>query len=88
MPRYFFHTESHVRTSDDDGLELPDIHSARVAAARSVAELLRGHADLFWGSKPWSMTVTDDGGLILFSLEVHGHSSPAIPDQAPSRPQI
>lgn len=87
MPRYFFHTESHVRTSDEDGLELPDIEAARVSAARSVAELLRGEADLFWGSRPWSMTVTDGRGLILFSLEVHGHSSPATSNHAPSRHQ-
>lgn len=80
MPHYFFHTESHVRTIDTEGTELPDVKAARAAATKCVAEILKDNAERFWGSKPWCMTVTDAVGLILFSIEVHGQASPAVPD--------
>ena len=77
MPLYYFHTDSHSRVQDNEGVELADIRAARANAAKSVAELLRGDADHFWGSRPWTMTVTDDQALILFTLEIDGQSSPA-----------
>jgi hypothetical protein len=77
MARYFFHTDSHIRCTDHDGEELPGLVEARSAAARSIAEMLRDSATIFWGTKPWAMTVTDADGLIFFSVEVHGTDTPA-----------
>lgn len=40
MPRYFFDTrDGDIFIEDDVGLELPDLQSVKVEAARSLAEL-------------------------------------------------
>jgi hypothetical protein len=75
MARYFFHTDSIKRYNDPTGEELPGLVEARATAARSIAEMLRDDATVFWGTRPWAMTVTDATGLIFFSIEVHGTDS-------------
>ncbi len=78
MDRYFFHTECDIRHTDSEGVPLADMTAARKAAAESVAALLKDGAHVFWGTKPWTMTVTDERGLIFFVIEVHGQDAPAV----------
>jgi hypothetical protein len=40
---------------------------------------MRDCADTFWGSRPWSVTVTDAVGLVLWEIEMDGTSSAAAP---------
>ncbi len=77
MPIFYFHTVSDVSFVDAEGTELANMDAARVAALEAMANLLQDERHKFWGSYPWSMTVTDKVGLILFSLELHGHNAPA-----------
>ncbi len=76
MARYFFHTDSHTRFTDDEGQELSSLTAARAYATRAIAEVLRDDSKIFWGTRPWSMTVTDADGLIFFAIEVHGVDAP------------
>jgi uncharacterized protein DUF6894 len=77
LQRFYFHTDCESRFNDVEGQELADVASARVAAACATAEILKDGAGQFWGTRPWTMTVTDANGLIFFQIEVHGQNSPA-----------
>jgi hypothetical protein len=78
MPRYFFHADSHTRFRDTEGVELSSLDDARVEAPKTVGDLIREEPRMFWGSRPWSLTVTDGEHLILFTLEIDGQTSPAV----------
>jgi hypothetical protein len=39
--------------------------------------MVRDHPNKFWNSRPWTVTVTDDRGLVMWEIEVSGVSSPA-----------
>ena len=78
MPRYFFHTQTTSRLSDEEGLELLGPVEARREAIRTCGEIIRDCADAFWGSRPWSVTVTDPEGLILWDISVNGSAAAPI----------
>ena len=77
LPRYFFHLNTTLRTTDDEGLELDGLKQAREEAIRTCGEMMRDAADGFWGSRPWSITITDDAGLIFYELAVDGFAAQA-----------
>jgi hypothetical protein len=79
MPRYYFHTQSDNRLTDTDGVELAGPFEARKQAIKSCGDLMRDCADTFWGSRPWSVTVTDAVGLVLWEIGMDGTSSAAAP---------
>lgn len=79
MPRYFFHTQSDTRLSDDVGVDLLGPLQARHEAIRSLGEMLEDFPQPFWGSRPWTVTVTDDTGLVLWEINVDGTASAAAP---------
>ena len=81
MPLYYFHIDDGVRTDDKFGVELPDLRSVRKEAAVLTAELLRDRPDRFWEAQAWRMTVADDEGLILFTIELDGTMAPAVAQQ-------
>jgi hypothetical protein len=53
VPRYYFQVKDGTQVRDDDGTELPDLHAARVEAARLAGALLRDRAWKFWDGRPW-----------------------------------
>jgi hypothetical protein len=77
MPRFFFHTQTDSRITDDDGLELAGPAEARREAIQTCGEMMRDAPECFWGSRPWSVTVTDSAGLVLWEIMVDGNASPA-----------
>lgn len=77
MPRFYFHTQSDVRITDSEGLELAGAFEARKQAIQSCGELMKDCADAFWGSRPWSVTITDVTGVVLWEIEIDGSASPA-----------
>ena len=77
MARYFFNTENGDVHSDHEGIELPSLAAARVEAVRLSGALLQDIAPEFWSTSAWNMTVTDEAGLILFTIDVSGAASPA-----------
>jgi hypothetical protein len=67
VPQYFFQLPAH-ELPDADGVDLPDIDTARRVAVRTACAMIAQNVDDFWARREWVMTVTDDTGLALFSL--------------------
>ena len=76
MPRFFFHTQNDTDYTDEEGIDLPDMESARTQAALLTAALLKDGASRFWASGPWTLTVTDEDGLVFFTIATHGMEAP------------
>jgi hypothetical protein len=70
VARYHFQvrTESHVALTET--ADLQGAHEARVEAARRIGVLLHDHAHQLWADEEWRMDVTDERGLILFTIQV------------------
>jgi len=79
MPRYFFHTQTDTRTTDEHGTEFDGPVQARREAIRTCGEMMREAPEGFWGSRPWTVTVSDAVGLVLWEIFMDGTSSPAAP---------
>lgn len=77
MPRYHFHVTDGRDYPDLQGTVFPDLDAARVEAVRFSGDLLKDHADDFWGGQEWSMRVTDDNDLTQFTLLFVGTNAPA-----------
>ena len=75
--RYFFHSETDTRYSDLDGMDFDDPAQARAEAIKLCGEMIHEAPKGFWGSRPWSVTVTDEAGLVLWSIAIDAFSSPA-----------
>jgi hypothetical protein len=85
MTRYFFHVEDGAGISDDVGMELAGVAQAKCEALRYAGRLICDGADGFWDSGDWSMTVSDETGLTLFTLHLSGIEAPAIRASGGSR---
>ena len=79
MPRYFFHTDTDNRFTDEEGVECLNAIAARQAAIATCGEMMQGCAETFWGSRPWTVTVTDATDLILWQITIDGTAAPAAP---------
>ena len=79
MPQYFFHSQTGDRTQDDEGTYLAGDAEARSAAIRTFGEMVRDAPEGFWRSRPWTVTVTDAAGLVLYEVGMDGHSTPIAP---------
>lgn len=77
MARYFFHTQTGSRYTDDTGVEFASPLEARAQAIITCGQMLKDEPKDFWGSRPWSVTVTDAVGLILWELSMDGFAAPA-----------
>ncbi len=71
MPRFFFHSEDGSLVHDEEGTELADTGAARVEAVRLSGALLIDRPQALWESTRWRLLVTDESGLILFTIEVN-----------------
>jgi hypothetical protein len=80
MPRFFFHTNNPLErvVQDDGGMDYPNIHLAKCEAVAYAGRLLCDTAEHFWDYGDFELTVTDDRGLILFTMRVVGTEAPAI----------
>ena len=68
MARYFFHVCGDAPDLDNEGTELASINVVRRGATEFAARYLLDHVDAYWYAEGWSVEVTDDQGLMLFSL--------------------
>ena len=75
MPRFYFHVEGRP---DEEGTELPSVPAAKCEAVRYAGRLICDEAERFWDSAEFGLIVTDEKGLILFSLTLSGTEAPAI----------
>ena len=74
---YYFHMQTGTRDTDDEGIELASPRDARAQAIATCGQMMKDAPEAFWGTRPWSVTVTDGAGLILWEISMHGHESPA-----------
>lgn len=77
MPRYYFHTQTETRCTDEEGIDLDGPVEARLQAIVTCGQIMQDGASSFWGSRPWGVTVTDLDGLILWEILVDGQASAA-----------
>lgn len=80
MPRFYFHTNhpDEQNVQDDVGLDLADVHAAKCEAVAYAGSLLCDVREHFWDKGDFELTVTDERGLILFTMHVVGTEAPAI----------
>jgi hypothetical protein len=88
MPRFYFHTETDVRMTDHEGMELEGFVDARKEAIRTCGQMMRDAPEVFWGSRPWNVSVTDAGGLILWVIYVDGVTSAAAQSFEPKSTKV
>ena len=74
---FFFNLAGAVYDPDVEGMELPSIDQARIAAAQYAGELLRDRPGLPWEGEELRVEVTDENQLVLFTVMVLGVDSPA-----------
>lgn len=77
MARYFFQVHDGKDYPDEEGLELPSLGAVRERAVRYAGELLMVSGSNFWDGHDWSMDVTDDRGLTLFTLHFLAIDAPS-----------
>lgn len=66
MPLFYFHIDGENR--DTNGNEFDDLAIAKCAAVKTAGQILCDESENFWDRKDWTMTVTDQDGLSLFSI--------------------
>lgn len=77
MAIYYFHTQTNTRETDSEGTEFATPLEARAEAIVTCGQMMKDAPDSFWGSRPWSVIVTDANGLILWDLSMDGFASPS-----------
>jgi hypothetical protein len=74
MPLFYFHTENGTTTLDRDGVDLPDMITARDEAVGTIASILHDeNLDSLWSGNPLRLWVTDQAaglGKTLLDLRL------------------
>jgi hypothetical protein len=83
--KFFFNLAGAVHDPDNEGIELPNIGTARLEAVRFAAEYLRDRPEVVWLGDELRLEVTDENRMILFTLVVFGVDAPAIRRPASGR---
>ena len=78
MARYYFHIEDGAQLPDQLGMELSSLDLAKCEAVRYAGRLICDHAADFWDAGDWNLTVANEAGLTLFTLQLIGTESAAI----------
>ena len=67
--RYYFHlVDGREMISDEDGLEVDDPAQIQSEVAQALREIRERNPDLVVEGQGWRMDVTDESGVVLFSL--------------------
>ena len=77
--RYFFNLAGAVYDPDVEGVELPDIVSARLEAVRFSAGELLNRPEIIWKGEEFRVEVTDDKQLVLFTVITLGVDGASVP---------
>ena len=77
MQRYFFHTQTDTRTTDGEGFMLSSPAEARRQAIITCGQMMADAPEGFWGSRPWTTTVTNSRGRVLWEISMNGVACPA-----------
>jgi hypothetical protein len=77
MPIYHFNMHDGRSYPDTLGADCSNLAAAKIEAVRRMAEMLKEDAARFWTGDEWTMAVTDEAGLALFSLVFLAQNAPA-----------
>ena len=69
MNRYFFDVVDGYDHRDETGSMWADIEAVRIEAIRLSGEILSEMPERFWHSEKWTMTVSDENRVPLFTLK-------------------
>lgn len=75
VPRYFFNVNDQL---DDIGREFPALAQAKCEAVRFAGQMICDAAGNFWDSADLELIVTNEKGLMLFTLRFFGTEAPAV----------
>lgn len=75
MPLFYFQIDGRP---DDLGVDLSDVAAAKCEAVRFAGKAICDSADQFWDAGDFSMSVTNESGLILFTLSLTGTEAPVL----------
>ena len=78
LPRYFFHLTHSEDVRDEAGIELAGLHSAKCHAVKMIADDLCKTPEKFWVNEAYNVSVTNDRGLALFSVEMLSVAAPVL----------
>ena len=73
MQRFYFHNENGHLIRDEDGMELPDLRTARIEAVKFLGEMLRSSPD-FWATETLTVRVANEAGHVLYVVEASGRA--------------
>jgi hypothetical protein len=77
VARFHFQVRTQSHIAFTEAADLPGLEEARIETARRVGVLLTEHAKQIWIDEDWHMDVTDDRGLILFTITITAYTAPA-----------
>ena len=75
MPRFYFNVGDSL---DDEGREFATLADAKCKAVTFAGSSICDKANEFWDAADFSLTVTNEKGLILFTFQCFGIEAPAI----------
>ena len=68
MPRYVLKIQKQGHEPDQIDVDLPNFAAARAEAVRMMGEDLRDYPELFLIDEEWQIAVSDERGLVLFTV--------------------
>lgn len=80
MAQYFLHTEGALRQSDGEGTEMSNHGSVRKHAIVYAGQVMHGEPNVLWDGNDFNVQVTDEAGLLLFTLIAYVANAPAAGD--------
>ena len=69
MPRYYFHVIDSRAIIDTEGTEYPTLEKGRLAAIETAGGILKSEGMAAWHNNAWRMSVADEAGVVVFSLD-------------------
>jgi hypothetical protein len=78
VPRFYFDIDDGHSAPDPEGHELDDVTIAKCEAIKMAGRIICDSAEEFWDRAEWSMTVTNEARLTLFTLHIVGVEAPVI----------
>lgn len=76
MPHYYFSASDSVQ-DDDLGADLKDHSAARRFAIQYAGEIMNNQPEVLWDGREFSVAVTDESRVLLFTIRMFAENAPA-----------
>lgn len=84
MAHYNFEVRTETHVLHTQGMELATNDAARVESAKRIGALILDHAAELWVDEHWHMDVTNEDGLILYTIYLAAIKAAATAPIAPT----